>query len=95
MNIELWNTSTNECIFSNKIGATTIENAKIISVPLKNTKIAQQYDYEIRLSANKGTKRYHETDNLSPYVTEEIDESVGPIKINGELQQNSLYFQIR
>ncbi len=95
VNIELWNTSTNECIFSDKIGATAIKSAKIISVPLKNTKIAQQYDYEIRLSANKGTKRYHETDNISPYVTEKIDESVGAVKVNGELQQNSLYFQIR
>lgn len=95
VNIELWNTSTNECIFSDKIGATIIKSEELVSIPLKNAKVTKQDNYEIRLSANKGIKVSQKTDILYPYVTEEIDESIGAVKVNGELQQNSLYFQIK
>ena len=96
LNVEIWNITKNECIFSTSIGCNSIiDKEKNTYINLKKTKVNQYDDYEIKLSATKGIKGYQLLDKFRPYFIKEIDEKIGPAKVNGEAINHTLYFQIR
>ena len=96
LNVEIWNVSKNECIFGKKIGCSSIiDDEENFRVNLKKTKVNQNDDYEIKLTATKGIKMFENIDAFYPYFTKEVDENIGPAKVNGEPIDSTLYFQIR
>ncbi len=96
LNVEIWNVSKNECIFRTSIGCNTIidENENIY-INLKKVKVNKDDNYEIKLSGTNGTQYYKEIEKIYPCFTEKVDEKIGPAKVNGELIDATLCFQIR
>ena len=95
VNIEIWNLSNNICIFNTSIGASSIEDEKTLKIKLNDARVNSADKYEIRLTGTKGNLFKRGIDNIYVYFTNEIDEQIGELKVNGKTYKNSLYFQIR
>ena len=95
VNVEIWNLSSNICTFNTSIGANSIEDEKTIKIKLNDAKVNSFDQYEIRLTGTKGNLFARGKENIYVYFTKSEDKEIGNVKVNGEVKQNSLYFQIR
>ncbi len=95
VNIEIWNVTKDMSIFYTSIAGTEIKDNSLLKINLNDAEVNKDDEYEIRLTGTKGTRFYQKTDSMYVYCTEEIDENIGEMEVNGEKKLTSLYFQIR
>ncbi|MBQ4271915.1 MAG: hypothetical protein II718_08820, partial [Clostridiales bacterium] len=95
LDIELYDVTTGEVIFSDSVGCGAVDNDQVITILLNGTKVDPNDEYEIRLMGTPGNEVYQDKDELTPYFIEGTDSEVGSSCLNGEDLGRTLYFSIR
>jgi len=93
--VELWDKGSGDKVFDDVIGCSFIPDNGDLSVDLKHTAVEKYKTYEIRLYGKAGNIWYQSSAHLYPYFTTESGLGLSSVEINGERQQNYLYFGIR
>ena len=95
LDMELYDVTTGEVIFSDSVGCGAVDNDQVITILLNGTKVDPNDEYEIRLMGTPGNEVYQDKDELTPYFIEGTDSEVGSSCLNGEDLGRTLYFSIR
>lgn len=94
---EIYNLSTDSCVFSKRIGCSMIKNGELTKIKLNKLEVNDDDTYEIRFSALKGVDEniINRKDSISVYKTESLIDKLHPAIENGSKKDYNLSIIIR
>lgn len=97
--IELWNLTTNECIYSTCYGSSYIVSDERFELSLNGVEVNDSDSYEIRLSGIEGVPVLTKLTSLYPYIINQSDIGNSPylecLEVNGVPTDCYLCFEVR